>query len=166
MLMTSAEAAKYLRKLNEELNSLQNRESISRQFTVSAGENEEELRPAYDYAETQAAMNALEAEIRRVKHAVNCFNCSTQIPGFDMTIDQMLIYLPQLTAKKQKLALMKDVLPRTRVARYNSNLVEYTLVNYDPEQVAADYEAVADELGRAQNALDLVNTTVQFEVEE
>nr|MBQ6241159.1 hypothetical protein [Lachnospiraceae bacterium] len=166
MLMTSAEAAKYLRKLNEELNSLQNRESLSRQFTVSAGENEEELRPAYDYAETQAAMNALEAEIRRVKHAVNRFNCSTQIPGFDMTIDQMLIYLPQLTAKKQKLAGMKDVLPRTRVARYNSNLVEYTLVNYDPEQVAADYDAVADELGRAQNALDLVNTTVQFEVEE
>ncbi len=166
MLMTSAEAAKYLRKLNEELESLRNREEQSRQFTVSLGEKEEDLRPAYDYEAVQNAMLALEEKIRRVKHAVNCFNCTTEVPGFGMTVDQMLIYLPQLNMRKLKLAAMKDVLPRTRVARYNSNLVEYTLINYDPEQVAADHEAAADELGRAQNALDVVNTTLRFEVEE
>lgn len=166
MLMTSAEAAKYLRKLNEELQSLRNREEQSRQFTVSPGEKEEDLRPAYDYEAVQNAMLALEEKIRRVKHAVNCFNCTTEVPGFGMTVDQMLIYLPQLNMRKLKLAAMKDVLPRTRVARYNSNLVEYTLINYDPEQVAADHEAAADELGRAQNALDVVNTTLRFEVEE
>ncbi|MBQ6075058.1 MAG: hypothetical protein IJK86_02790 [Lachnospiraceae bacterium] len=166
MLMTSAEAAKYLRKLNEELASLRSREEQSRQFTVSLGEKEEELRPAYDYEAARDAMLALEEKIRRVKHAVNCFNCTTEVPGFGMTVDQMLIYLPQLNMRKLKLAAMKDVLPRTRVARYNSNLVEYTLINYDPEQVAADHEAAADELGRAQNALDVVNTTLRFEVEE
>ncbi len=166
MLMTSAEAAKYLRKLNEELASLRSREEQSRQFTVSLGEKEEDLRPAYDYEAVQNAMLALEEKIRRVKHAVNCFNCTTEVPGFGMTVDQMLIYLPQLNMRKLKLAAMKDVLPRTRVARYNSNLVEYTLINYDPEQVAADHEAAADELGRAQNALDVVNTTLRFEVEE
>lgn len=166
MLMTSAEAAKYLRKLNEELASLRSREEQSRQFTVSLGEKEEDLRPAYDYEAVQNALLALEEKIRRVKHAVNCFNCTTEVPGFGMTVDQMLIYLPQLNMRKLKLAAMKDVLPRTRVARYNSNLVEYTLINYDPELVAADHEAAADELGRAQNALDVVNTTLRFEVEE
>ena len=165
MLMTSAEAAKYLRKLKEELASLENRENQSRQFTISVGEKEEDLRPAYDYAACRDAMLALEEKIRRVKHALNVFNCGTEVPGFAMTVDQMLIYLPQLTARKNKLALMKDVLPRTRVTRYNSNLVEYTLINYDPEQVTADYEAAADELARAQNALDILNTTLRFEVD-
>ena len=70
MLMTSAEAAKYLRKLNEELESLRNREEQSRQFTVSLGEKEEDLRPAYDYEAARDAMLALEEKIRRVKHAV------------------------------------------------------------------------------------------------
>ena len=82
MLMTSAEAAKYLRKLNEELESLRNREEQSRQFTVSLGEKEEDLRPAYDYEAARDAMLALEEKIRRVKHAVNCFNCTTEVPGF------------------------------------------------------------------------------------
>lgn len=165
MKMTSAEAAKLLRKMNEELNALCCLEEQGKVFTVSPGEKEEELRPAYDYNATRDAMTDLEARIRRVKHAVNCFNCSTQVPGFDMTIDQMLVYLPQLSARKQKLSGMKNVLPRTRVTRFSSNLVEYTLINYDQAQVAADYEAVADELARAQNALDIVNTTLTFEVE-
>lgn len=165
MKMTSAEAAKLLRKMNEELDALCCLEEQSKVFTVSPGEKEEELRPAYDYAATRDAMKVLEARIRQVKHAVNSFNCSTQVPGFDMTIDQMLVYLPQLSARKQKLAAMKNVLPKTRVTRYNSNLVEYNLINYDLAQVAADFEAVSDELAKAQNALDIVNTTITFEVE-
>lgn len=164
MKMTSAEAAKLLRKLNDERASLLSLEEQSKSFTISAGEKEEELRPAYDYAATREAVGALEERIRQVKHAVNCFNCSTRVPGFDMTIDQMLMYLPQLTARKQKLAAMKNVLPRTRMTRYNSNLVEYRLINYDLAQVTADYEAASDELARAQNALDIVNTSESFEL--
>ena len=78
----------------------------------------------------------------------------------------MLIYLPQLSAKKAKLTEMKDRLPRTRNVRYNSNLVEYNIINYDLDQVRADYEAVSDELARAQTALDLVNTGVTFTLDE
>ena len=165
MLMTSAEAAKYLRKLKEELASLENRENQSRQFTISVGEKEEDLRPAYDYAACRDAMLALEEKIRRVRHALNVFNCGTEVPGFAMTVDQMLIYLPQLTARKNKLALMKDVLPRTRATRYNSNLVEYRYANYDPAQAKADLEAVTDELSKAQTALDTLNNTKRFSFE-
>jgi hypothetical protein len=42
--------------------------------------------------------------------------------------------------------------------------VEYNYSNYDIEQAEADYEKAADELARAQTALDTVNTTVEFEV--
>ena len=162
MQLTSSEAAKLLRKYNDELASLHNLEEQSSTFTVSVGEKEEEVRPAYDYAATRDKISELEGKVRALKHALNQFNCSTQVPGFDMTIDQMLVYLPQLTAKKNKLAGMKNRLPKTRQTRYNSNLVEYTLINYDPAQVEADFEAVSDELARAQTALDTVNTGVRF----
>ena len=166
MQLTSSEAAKLLRKYQDELESLRSLEQQSFVFTVSVGEKEEELRPAYDYEATREKMNELEGKVRALKHAVNQFNCSTQVPGFDMTIDQMLIYLPQLSAKKAKLTEMKDRLPRTRNVRYNSNLVEYNIINYDLDQVRADYEAVSDELARAQTALDLVNTGVSFTLDE
>ena len=40
------------------------------------------------------------------------------------------------------------------------------IINYDLDQVRADYEAVSDELARAQTALDLVNTGVTFTLDE
>ena len=62
---------------------------------------------------------------------------------------------------------MRSRLPRERVQdsySRNSTLVEYEYSNYDIQKVAADYSSVADELARAQNALDQVNATVTFEV--
>lgn len=79
----------------------------------------------------------------------------------------MLVYIPQLTARKNKLERMRSRLPRERVQdsySRNSTLVEYEYSNYDIQKVAADYSSVADELARAQNALDQVSATVTLEV--
>ena len=85
-----------------------------------------------------------------------------------MTVDQLLIYIPQLTARKKKLDGMRGRLPKERarepLVRGNSN-IEYSYANYDISEAEADYTAVSDELARAQMALDTVNATVHFEVE-
>ena len=106
----------------------------------------------------------IESQIRKLKHAINQFNLTQVVPGFDMTIDQMLVYIPQLTARKKKLDHMRSNLPKERITSFSSNFVEYNYSNYDIEQAEADYEMAADELARAQTALDTVNTTVDFEV--
>lgn len=165
LTLTSAEAAKLLRKWNEELTALEERENISREFVASSGEDMEMVRPDYDYAETQEKIMELEERIRALKHRLNLFNANTVIPEFDMTIDQLLIYIPQLSKKKAKLAQMAAKLPLSREVRYNSSLVEYRYTNYDPEQVKADLEAVSDELSRAQTLLDTANNTLRFEFE-
>lgn len=72
-----------------------------------------------------------------------------------------------MTARKNKLERMRSRLPRERVQdsySRNSTLVEYEYSNYDIQKVAADYSSVADELARAQNALDQVSATVTLEV--
>ena len=51
--ITSAMAAKYLRKLNEEHDALLQKEKKSDTYTVSVQEKPEDVRPEYDYAAVQ-----------------------------------------------------------------------------------------------------------------
>ena len=162
MKYTSAEAAKLLRKLNEEVENLEDQEVRTRQF-----EDIESVRPAYDYTDTQRKLDELQAKIRMVKHSLNCFNSTTEVAGFGMTIDQLLVYIPQLSRRKQKLAMMSSCLPkeRAKVSGLGSQIIDYRYANYDIEAAKADYQSVSDELAKAQTALDLVNTTMAMEIE-
>ena len=86
--------------------------------------------------------------------------------GFGITIDEMLVYIPQLTKRKSKLLEMKSRLPKERIEEQygrQSNIIDYTYTNYDLTAVEADYEKTADELSRAQLALDTVNQRDSFE---
>ncbi|MCM1120912.1 MAG: hypothetical protein NC543_16320 [bacterium] len=164
---TSAEAAKLLRKLNEELDNVLFMEEQSREFSAALGEDVESVRPAYDYATTQERIRELEEKIRRLKHAISVFNLTQEVPGFGMTIDQMLVYIPQLSRRKAKLYGMQQCLPKQRKqAGYGGGVqvIDYSYANYDIERVRADYERAAEELSQAQTALDLVNTTSKLEL--
>ena len=169
MTYTSAQANKLLKKLNDEHAALLDKESRSKDFRAAMGEDVESVRPAYDYADTQEKLAELEQRIRKVKHAINVFNAIHVIPDFNMTIDEMLVYIPQLTQRKNKLADMKARLPKQRVEEQygrQSNIIDYTYANYDLATVEADYERIRDELSRAQLALDAVNQQDTFELAE
>ncbi len=164
MQCTSAEAAKLLRKLSEEKAALESQEAQSCTFRAAVNEDIGTARPEYDYAETQAKLAALDEKIRTVKHAVNTFNLTHEVPGFNMTIDMMLVYIPQLTKKRQKLSVMANRLAKIREVVRVAGVIEYTYANYDIEQAKKDYDAVTDELSRAQTALDVLNNSVKFEI--
>ena len=167
MKMTSSQANKLIRQLGDELKTLEAREAKTRTFVAATVEDIESVRPEYDYDATQAAIIELENKIRKAKHALNMFNAETVVPGFDMAIDMMLIYLPQLTLRKRRLAHMKAAMPKERKEGYSrsSTIIEYSYANYDIDKANADYLAVSDELARAQTALDLINSTVEFELD-
>ncbi len=166
MKYTSAEAGKLLKKLGDEQASIIMREQNGREFLAAVGEDIESVRPDYDFAATQNALNEVEAKIRKLKHALNVFNSTTVIPEFGITIDEMLVFIPQLTARKNKLAQMKDKLPKMREQSHISvsTVLDYRYLNYDVNAVSAEYEKVSDTLARAQNALDAVNMTATLEV--
>ena len=168
MKYTSAEAAKLLRKLNETHAAVKGREAQNTIFVAAIEENLEEARPAYNYAETQEMLAALEKKICKVKHAINVFNTTTQIPGFDLTIDEALVYIPQLSERKRKLAQMALVPPKARInanGYMSKGIVEYRYANYDVEQAASDLSEVSDKLAKLQVALDVVNNSVTLEID-
>ena len=101
MLYTSAEAAKLLKEKKEAYEAILSKESIASAFDASIGEDVEGARPEYAYKETQDALRKLQSEMRTIKHAINRFNVQQEVPGFQMTVDQMLVYIPQLTEMKK-----------------------------------------------------------------
>ena len=166
MIYTCAEAAKLLRSLNEELSVLRSREQKSFRFTASIEEDIESARPLYNYQEEQKKQDDLMKKIRIVKHAINRFNLETLVPDFNMTIDEILVYIPQLSEKKKKLMNMAAYLPKERASdsSYGSKIIEYTYTNYEISEAQADLVKVTDELAKAQTSLDLINNQATMEI--
>ena len=166
MNYTSAQAAKLLSRLRQEYDLLAAQEENSKTFLASVGEDPESVRPEYDYEETKTRLSAIEGKIRKLKHAINAFNTTAVIPDFDMTIDEMLVYIPQLSKKKAKLKEMADTLPKSRYKSYErTNIIDYKYINYDLDAVRNDLDAVTEELSAAQLALDSVNHTAVFDID-
>ena len=167
MYCTSSEAAKLLRKLTEERNDLLAMEEQSCTFLASLGEDVESVRPVYQFGEIQEKLAELERKIRVVKHAVNQFNVTQVVPGTEMTIDQLLVYIPQLTQQKQKLSVMKSRLPKQRDMTFgrSQTMIDYCYANYEISEAEAAWQRVSDELANVQTALDVVNNTVTMEID-
>ena len=125
--------------------------------------------PAASWLMGQEKLRELEEKIMTVKHALNLFNTTHTVPGFSMTIDRALVYLPFLSARVKKLGEMKARLPKAREKhdRYDGygNLVDYRHINYDRLEAAKDYDTAFDELCRLQTALDAANNTEKFEID-
>ena len=167
MIYTSAQAGKEIRKLTDSYARILEKEERSSVFHAAMGEDAEAIRPEYDYEKTQRELEEIEEKIRKLKHALNVFNATHKVPGWDMTVDEMLVYIPQLNKRKIKLTQMASRIPRSRVAEgymARTNIVDYKITNYDIAKAEADCEKVSDELARAQNALDLFNNTETFEL--
>ena len=145
MKLTSAEANKMIRALKDQYRLLFSQEENVVSFIAATTENVEEVRPS---------------------HALNVFNATTKVDGFDMTIDEMLVFLPQATDRLRKLSGMLAKPEKSRAENTGrTNIIEYEYLNYDLEKVRQDYDALMDRKSRALSALDVLNNTVQFEVE-
>ena len=168
MKVNSAVANKMLKKITEEYEALKVKEAHSKDFLASVNENPDSIRPKYDFSKTQAELYALEEKIRKIKHALNIFNVNSIVPEFNITIDEMLVLIPQLTKQKAKLGAMKDRLPKMRekVVGYGANsVIDYRYINYDIDEVQAEYQLVSEKLTKAQLALDNINTSIEFELD-
>ena len=168
MFYTPAEANKLVKKIEVAIGRLLIKEDKSATFNAASGEDVESLRPQYSFEETQAEMESLYEKLRKVKHAINVFNTTHELPGFDgVTIDQALVYIPQLKTRASKLKVMADRLPKERCDAYTlrSNIIDYEYANYDIDAATEAYNEYLDKLAAMQLALDTVNSTEKIEID-
>ena len=162
MKITSAECNKLLSQLMDKKQKLIIDDGMLCAYHAAVGENPAELKPDYDFAKMQNEIDAVDAEIIRVKHHLNLFNSTTHIND-NLTIDQALVKLPQLSAKRNRLRRMMNAIPRER-GTINGSIIDYIYTSYDPKEAATMYDEVVEEINSIQLALDKVNNTATFEV--
>lgn len=168
--VTSAQAAKILNQLVDKLNRLKEKEELLATFNAAASENPEANRPEFDMVSYHKEMDELQKEIRTVKHAINVFNTTHIVAGFDMTVDEILIYIPQLTGRKNYLSRLVGMMPKQRVQDRHSfgsssSIIDYVYTNFDMKDAEAEYSEVSKALSKAQLALDRLNQTERFEID-
>lgn len=162
MRVTSALANKILKKHENEKEHLLRNEQKMMDFHCATMENPDDLRPDYSFKETQERIDMLDQRIMEIKHAINVFNSTTEIAD-GLTIDQVLIKLPQLQKKKAKCGKMRSVPQKERFS-IQGGVIDYLYTSYDPAEAETAYVEVENEITRLQLALDKVNTTVEFEI--
>ena len=166
MKMTSAEANKMIKQLRDQYRLLESQERNLISYVAATTENVEEVRPAYSYEATAAKYDEIERKIRKIKHALNLFNATTVPEGLDMTIDELLVFLPQATERLRKLSGMLSRPPKFRAENTGrTSIIEYEYLNFDPESVQKDYDALLEFKNKALTALDIANNTVPFEAD-
>ena len=166
--VTSAEANKIIKDLRSQRTELLAVEAGIKSFVVAIEENVEDVRPEYDFATYQKNLEKIDAEIRKYKHALNVFNTTTVVPNTDgMTIDEVLVTLPQLSERLRTLSSMAITQPKSRVRGYGPQPhIEYNIANYDIDAVKDTCNRIKESINNLQLNLDLVNSTVKFNVED
>lgn len=164
--VTSAVANKLLKKYNEDLERLYKSEAACSIYTEIEGV--EPIVPEYDFELARVNIRRLMSAISELKHAINVFNTTTTLPNSGFTIDEALVQMALLTKEKNRLDSL--IRPTTKEVKtgfsVRSNQIEYSVVNYDIDTVKKKYDAISKELTDLQLELDVVNTTVKFEVAE
>lgn len=161
---TSASANKFIRGMEDEKAHLLAMEKETCTYVLA--QDEEAHPPVYDYGEMRAKIDEIDRQVRLVRHALHRFNMETKLRDSEMTVDEALIAMAQLSAKRRRLDTLRGILPRQREKdRFGTRLVEYRYANYEVKQAQRDYAAATEAINELQLKIDLCNQTLTFEVE-
>lgn len=162
MKLTCDSASKLVKQLSMERNKLISQEQEL--CTYSYLQGEEPFQPEYDFQATQQKLDELTQQIITLKHAINQFNVSTQLPGLDLTVDAALVKMAILSQNKVRLESMRRLLPKTRSLAPGGKASEFCVRNFESQDAEAAYQRVSEELIAIQQGLNKVNLTEYFEV--
>lgn len=130
-------------------------------YRVMEGEEPSAKKTKYDYKETLEELNEYDSSIRLAKHSINSFSVSRFIPEYNMTLDELEMYLEDLDRRFNTLKELGDAHPIKRTIVNRS--VRHTIANYDPKQARKDSERLDDERRKVRNIISEIKESEEFE---
>jgi len=155
MKRCNTEIMKMLRKIQEDKSLLLRFEALN--SVVKYSDQEEPIESDYDYHSIRQAVDKLNDEERRLKGILAYSNATTKVDGYDFSISEALVYLTQLSNKKNHLSSMALIKPLDRSIVYNK--IEYKKALFDPNEVDLEVKRLTDEIAMLQMAIDRTNLT-------
>lgn len=163
MKMNSDYANKLCKKLVEEEKSILSYESTAR--TYSHTPSEKPTIPAYSFQETETKLREVRGKIAGLKRAINKFNTSEILENYGITIDQALFQMSVMHGDKARLAEMLQIPEVVRSREYGSKEPDITHRNFSVDEVQTRYDELCEDLMKLQQAINIANLTIEFDVD-
>ena len=132
-------------------------------YRVMEGEDSSAKKPEYDYEETLNQLMEFDDSIRSAKHTINSFSVSHYVPEYNMTLDELEMYLEDLDRRFNTLKELGDAHPIKRTIVNRS--VRHTIANYDLKQARKDSERLDDECRKVRRIISEIKESEEFENE-
>ena len=155
-------ANKLVKSLMSDLETIEKVEQNDSTYSYKPGE-EPEI-PVYNLAETTAKIDAINEKIYKLKHAINEFNTTTKVEGFEFTLDEALVRLKVLSKRRNTLNSMRSLPESSRQVGFRGE-AEITRPNFNLADAEAEYQRINKELTALQQGINITNLTKTFEVE-
>ena len=138
-------------------------EKKSCSYKVMEGEDPSAKKPEYDYEETRNQLMEFDDSVRLAKHTINSFSVSRYVPEYNMTLDELEMYLEDLDRRFNTLKELGDAHPIKRTIVNSS--VRHTIANYDLKQARKDSERLDDERRKVRSIISEIKKSEEFENE-
>ena len=132
-------------------------------YKVMEGEDPSAKKPEYDYEETRNQLKYFDDSVRLAKHTINSFTVSRYVPEYNMTLDELEMYLEDLDRRFNTLKELGDAHPIKRTIVNRS--VRHTIANYDLKQARKDSERLDDERRKVRSIISEIKKSEEFENE-
>ena len=129
-------------------------------YRVMEGEDPSAKKPEYDYVETWNQLMEYDDSIRSAKHTINSFSVSHYVPEYNMTLDELEMYLEDLDRRFNTLKELGDAHPIKRTIVNRS--VRHTIANYDLKQARKDSERLDDERRKVRRIISEIKESEEF----
>ena len=130
-------------------------------YKVMEGEDPSAKKPEYDYEETRNQLMEFDDSVRLAKHTINSFSVSRYVPEYNMTLDELEMYLEDLNRRFNTLKELGEARPIKRTIVNRS--VRHTIANYDLKQARKDSERLDDERRKVRNIISEIKESEEFE---
>ena len=130
-------------------------------YKVMEGEDPSAKKPEYDYEETRDQLKYFDDSVRLAKHTINSFSVSRYVPEYNMTLDELEMYLEDLDRRFNTLKELGDAHPIKRSIVNCS--VRHTIANYDLKRARKDSERLDDERRKVRNIISEIKKSEEFE---
>ena len=127
------------------------------------GEDPSAKKPEYDYEETRDQLKYFDDSVRLAKHTINSFSVSRYVPEYNMTLDELEMYLEDLDRRFNTLKELGEAHPIKRTIVNRS--VRHTIANYDLKQARKDSERLDDERRKVRRIISEIKESEVFENE-
>ena len=127
------------------------------------GEDSSAKKPEYDYEETRNQLMEFDDSVRLAKHTINSFSVSRYVPEYNMTLDELEMYLEDLNRRFNTLKELGEARPIKRTIVNRS--VRHTIANYDLKQARKDSERLDDERRKVRSIISEIKKSEEFENE-